>query len=175
MGVVGQDEHRLEGNKRGLEKRLVAAKTRQVMQRDATGRRLSLQSSERPDIRGEDVSLTLDMQVQFFAESAIARAVDEYKAKWGGVLVVDVPTGDILAWAQYPFFNPNVHKNYVQNQYRNRLALDALEPGSTFKPLVMAAALQENKIGANSGIKCENSSWRHSAIYIRDTQAYKNR
>lgn len=113
--------------------------------------------------------LTLDVQLQFIAEEAVARAARDFDARWSGALVVDVPSGDILAWAQYPFFNPNTYRQSSPMIYRNRLASDALEPGSTFKPFVMASALQERKINRNTAIDCENGKWEIKKVTIRDT------
>ena len=62
-------------------------------------------------VSDQSVTLTIDVQMQFFAEEAVAKAVREADARWGGALVVHVPTGEILAWAQYPFFNPNIYRH----------------------------------------------------------------
>ena len=109
------------------------------------------------------------MQIQFFVEEAVARAVREYDARWGGALVVDVSSGEIMAWAQYPFFNPNNYQDFSPIVYRNRLAADALEPGSTFKPFVMAAAIQEHKVTPSTLIDCEGGKWVTKNFTIRDT------
>ena len=109
------------------------------------------------------------MHVQYIAEEAVSKAVLQFDARWGGALVIDVKTGDILAWAQYPFFNPNSYNEYGTLIYRNRLAQDALEPGSTFKPLVMALALQDNKVTPKTPINCEGGRWSEKNFSIRDT------
>ena len=172
LGFVGQDDKGLEGLERSLDARLGCIPTRQIVQKDAKGRRFYLQEAGQPEAHGEDVTLTLDVQMQFFAEEAIARAVKEFDARWGGVLIVDVPTGGILAWAQFPFFNPNAFQESTPLIYRNRLAADALEPGSTFKPFVMAAALQENKITPASPVDCEGGKWASKNFTIRDTAGH---
>ena len=133
------------------------------------GRRFYLHEEGKDELRGEDLMLTLDVQLQFIAEEAVARAARDFDARWSGALVVDVPSGDILAWAQYPFFNPNTYRQSSPMIYRNRLASDALEPGSTFKPFVMASALQERKINRNTAIDCENGKWEIKKVTIRDT------
>lgn len=112
--------------------------------------------------------LTLDLQVQSIAEEEISKAVTEFGAKWGGVLVVDVAAGDVLAWAQFPFFNPNSYNQYRPSEYRNRLAQDALEPGSTFKPFLIASALQEGVVTRDTTFNCENGLWKSRYITIRD-------
>lgn len=169
LGFVGVDDRGLEGVERSLDSQLASIPTRQLVQRDAMGRRFYLHTDGQEEPGGKDMTLTIDVQVQFFAEEAIARTVDEYGANWGGVLVVDVPTGDVLAWAQYPFFNPNSYRDYPPSQYRNRLAADALEPGSTFKPFLMAAAMQEKKVEKDTLIDCEGGKWETKTITIRDT------
>ncbi len=168
LGFVGVDDQGLEGLERSFDKHLASVSTRQLVQRDARGRRFFLHS-EGVEPAGRDLQLTIDTQIQFFAEEAVAKAVDEYGAAWGGVLVVDVSSGQILAWAQYPFFNPNAYSNFAPSQYRNRLAFDSLEPGSTVKPFLVAAALQENVVTKDSIFDCEGGRWDTMGISIRDT------
>ncbi len=173
LGFVGVDDLGLEGVERAFEDNLASVPTRRTVQRDALGRRFFLQEEGQSEPRGNDVRLTIDSQMQFFAEEAIAKAVEEYAATWGGVLVVDVESGDIVAWAQYPFFNPNAYNTYKPSQYRNRLATDAIEPGSTLKPFLVAAAIQEGLVNRNTIIDCENGRWKTKTITIRDTSAHK--
>lgn len=169
LGFVGIDDKGLEGLERSLDSRLGAMAVRQVVQRDAMGRKFYLHEEGRGQPVGDDITLTLDMQIQFMAEEAVAQAAREFDARWSGALVVDVKNGDILAWAQYPFFNPNAYRGASPQIYRNRLAADALEPGSTFKPLVMAIALQEKKLTPNTLVNCEGGKWETKSFTIRDT------
>ena len=173
LGFVGMDGKGLEGVERSFDDRLGGLSVRQAVQRDASGREFYVNSDYEAQ-PADDVRLTLDLQVQSIAEEEIARAVDEYGAKWGGVLVVDVPSGDILAWAQYPFFNPNSYNQYRPGEYRNRLAQDALEPGSTFKPFLIASALQEGVVSRETTFNCENGLWKTRYITIRDDTHPKN-
>lgn len=169
IGFVGMDDKGLEGIERSMDDTLGAMPVLQLVQRDAMGRRFYLNDRDRHQAVGEDITLTLDMRVQFIAEECIAKTVREFGANWGGAIVVDIPSGDILAWAQYPFFNPNNYKESSPKIYRNRLAQDSLEPGSTFKPLVMAIALQEKKVTPNTLINCEGGKWTYKNFTIRDT------
>lgn len=169
LGFVGMDDKGLEGLERSLDSRLGVMPVRQIVQRDAMGRKFYIHEAGRGEPSGESVTLTLDMNVQFMAEQAVANAVKEHGARWGGAIVVDVENGDILAWAQYPFFNPNNFKDSSPQIYRNRLAADALEPGSTFKPFVMAAALQDKKVTPNTLVNCEGGKWMFKNHIIRDT------
>lgn len=169
IGFVGLDDKGLEGLERALDDRLGAMPVRQIVQRDAMGRRFYLRDEGHGQPVGEDIALTLDMRIQFMAEEAVAKAAREFDARWSGALVVDTQTGEILAWAQYPFFNPNAYREATPRIYRNRLAADALEPGSTFKPFVMAIALHEKKVTPNTLINCEGGKWATKNITIRDT------
>ncbi len=167
LGFVGMDGKGLEGIERAYDERLSGLAARRMVQRDATGRRFYVDQGEEP-VPAENLRLTLDVQIQFIAEEELAQSVDAAEAHWGGVLVADVKSGDILAWAQYPFFNPNAFRDYRPSIYRNRLALDALEPGSTFKPFLIASALQEGVISRDTVFDCENGRWQTRLITIRD-------
>lgn len=171
LGFVGMDDKGLEGLERSLDSRLGAMPVRQIVQRDAMGRKFYLHEEGVSQPVGEDITLTLDMQIQFMAEEAIAQVAREFDARWSGALVVDLASGDILAWAQYPFFNPNAYRVATPTLYRNRLAADALEPGSTFKPLIMAMALQEKKVTPNTLINCEGGKWETKNFTLRDTSS----
>ncbi len=174
LGFVGVDNQGLEGLERVFDKHLASVSTRQLVQRDATGRRFFMHSEGQTEPTGRDLQLTIDSQIQFFAEESISKAVDEYNAAWGGVMVVDVDNGDILAWAQYPFFNPNAFGTYAPSQYRNRLAFDSIEPGSTIKPFLVAAAIEEKAVTKDTIIDCESGKWETMGITIRDTSMRKN-
>ncbi|UZP67290.1 penicillin-binding transpeptidase domain-containing protein [Desulfovibrio mangrovi] len=170
LGFVGMDDQGLEGIELTQDEQLMGQDSKYVVQRDAAGRRLYLNGPERdPSIDGLDVRLTLDAQIQFFAEEALAEAVTSFEASWGGALMVDVESGDILAWAEYPPFNPNAYNRYSPSQWRNRIAADALEMGSTIKPFLVASALEEGKITPDSLYYCENGRWQLHNVRIKDT------
>lgn len=164
LGFVGVDNKGLEGVERAFNDVLVGNSQKQVVPRDIAGRALYDINDE--ESKGKDLYLTIDVQLQFIAEEVIAKAVETHKAKWGGVLIADAKTSNILAWAQYPFFNPNNFRNYDPAVYRNRLAADALEPGSTFKPLILAGALQNKIIDLNTKFNTENGVWTIDHIKI---------
>lgn len=170
LGFVDMDDKGIEGLELAFEERLAGQSSRQVLQRDAAGRRLYTQVGDNfDDLTGEDLRLTLDSEIQFLAESALADGVAEFGARWAGCLIVDVPTGDILAWAEYPFFNPNSVKDFSAFERRNKLATDALEQGSTVKPFLMAAALQEGVVRPDTEFDCEKGRWKLRNVTIRDT------
>ncbi|MBQ4132502.1 MAG: PASTA domain-containing protein [Desulfovibrionaceae bacterium] len=171
LGFVNIDDVGIEGLEKVFDNELSAQSTRVEVLRDAAGRKLYYAGTDdRSDLRGNDIHLTIDTQIQYFTEEALAKAVEQQQAKWGGCLVIDIPTGEILSWAEYPFFNPNAYRTYSSpSAWRSRLATDALEHGSTIKPLLVAAALTENRIKPDSRYFCENGIWRTKRFTIRDT------
>lgn len=173
IGFVGVDENGLEGLESSFDPYLAGSSAEMLVQRDASGHRLLLDADE--DLAGSagrDLWLTIDAHIQFVAEEALARAVEENQARWGASLVVSVESGEILAWAEYPFFNPNAYRQYSPGQWRNRVAMDALEPGSDMKPFIVAAALQEGVCDRDTLYFCENGSWRVKGKDINDTGSY---
>lgn len=176
LGFVGVDGEGLEGMEKSFDAHLAGKTVRQAVSRDASGKRLDL-DAESPEevaarLRGADLRLTVDAHIQSLAELALAKAVTEAGGRWGGCLVVKVDSGEILALAQYPFFNPNVYEEQTPAVWKNRLAGDAFEPGSTLKAFTVAAALQEKVVTSESVFFCENGSWRMRGATIGDTHKY---
>ncbi|MGE4551470.1 MAG: penicillin-binding transpeptidase domain-containing protein [Desulfovibrionaceae bacterium] len=173
LGFVGVDGAGLEGLERAFEKTLAGGTAEVVAQRDAAGRRLAMDPEGREyDVDGRDLTLTIDAHIQALAEQALAGVVGEYKAHFGLALVVDVPTGEVLALANCPFFNPNAYRTSTALQRRDRAALDILEPGSTMKPLLMASALQENALHPEEIVDCEMGRYRVGKGVISDHHPY---
>ena len=99
---------------------------------------------------GADITLALDSKIQYLAHSQLQQAMTEHKAKAGGVVVIDVQTGEVLALANSPAYNPNNRYKVVPEQVRNRAFTDSFELGSTFKPFTAAMALDKNKVRSNT-------------------------
>ncbi|MCL1939077.1 MAG: penicillin-binding transpeptidase domain-containing protein [Desulfovibrionaceae bacterium] len=173
LGFVNIDDKGIEGLEKAFEGELSGRSVTRMVERDARGNRLmAAGTGSLVDLRGRNIRLTLDTQVQFFAEEALAENVEKYGARWGGCIVVDVPTGDILAWAQYPFFDPNNTNATPQADRRNRLASDMLEQGSTIKSFLIAAALEEKLVQPSTMINCEKGRWKLRNIVLHDTHPY---
>ncbi|MDY7002087.1 MAG: penicillin-binding protein 2, partial [Thermodesulfobacteriota bacterium] len=173
LGFVGVDGQGLEGLERSFEERLAGKSVRLAVSRDASGKRLYLDAKAREAaVVGGDVTLTLDADIQCVAERALERAVSGYQGVSGVCLAVDVKTGEILAWAQYPFFNPNIYEKYEPKTWRNRVALDALEPGSTLKPFLVAAAIQEGVVKEDTKYFCENGKWHIPGASFSDSHPH---
>ena len=173
IGFVNIDDKGIEGLEKAFESDLAGRSVTRVVERDARGNRLMARGSGvLMDLRGRNLKLTLDAQIQFFAEEALAEHVQRFGARWGGCIVVDVPTGEILAWAQYPFFDPNNINATPQADRRNRLASDMLEQGSTIKSFLIAAALEEGIVEPSTRFNCENGRWRLRNTVLRDTRPH---
>ena len=172
LGFVGIDNHGLEGLELSFDAHLSGEKHSFVVQRDAAGHVLYAPGQSLGDWAGDNLHLTLDSQIQYAAEAALDRAVDQYQAASGTCLVVEVDSGEILAWAQAPLFNPNAYQVSGPRFWRNRLAVDEFEPGSTLKPVMVASALEHNVVDAQSIYFCENGKWRYKGRTVKDTHEY---
>lgn len=95
---------------------------------------------------GRELTLSIDSKIQHIAYTQLKETLEKFKAKAGGVVVVDVQTGEILALANLPSYNPNKRKDLTGAQLRNRIMTDAYEPGSVIKPFPVAWALETNRV-----------------------------
>ncbi|MFO7817333.1 MAG: penicillin-binding transpeptidase domain-containing protein [Thermodesulfobacteriota bacterium] len=173
LGFAGIDGQGLEGLEKSQNKHLQGRKRRIVMQRDGSGALIADARETGESVNGQDLVLTIDGQLQFVAEKELSRAVRKYSAKSGACIVANVENGDILAWAHYPFFNPNRFSTSAPFKWRNWSATDLSEPGSTLKPFLVAAALEEGACQADSLYFCENGKWKIAGNEIKDTHEYE--
>ncbi|WP_426754089.1 penicillin-binding protein [Myxococcus sp. Y35] len=173
VGTVGMDGRGLEGLELAFQDELSGQNSSTSGFRDAKGRKLLVQGALDPLQRqGAAVTLTLDRHIQYVAEKALSRAVEDAKAVAGMAVVLDPRTGELLAVANHPRFNPNTPESSSRASMRNRAALDTFEPGSTLKSFVVATALEEKAITADSLFFCENGAWRVGRHTINDTHSY---
>jgi len=174
LGVVGTDGHGLEGLELAFEDELSGQSEKVEGTRDARGRNLLLQGApEAVGRQGATVTLTLDRQVQYASEKALDRAVDESKAIGGMLVVLDPRSGELLALAQSPRFNPNAPApGIAAGALRDRPALDLFEPGSTYKAFVAAAALDDRTVRPEDVFDCEGGSWEVGRHVIHDTHPH---
>ena len=125
-----------------------------------------------PSSNGQDVDLSLDSKIQFFAYQRIREAVAENKAKAGSVVVLDARTGEILALANYPSFDPSNRRNLSGSQLRNRALTDTFEPGSTIKPFIAALALERGQVTPNTVIQTAPGRTSVTGVTIRDAHPH---
>ncbi len=173
IGFTGLDPEGLEGIELKYDTTLLGNTGYLVTERDALGRDIAQKGQVvKRSSKGQNVTLTLDKNIQYLAEKELEKAVLSSRAKAGMVLVMEPQTGKILAMANYPAFNPNAYSKYGPQQSRNKLVADSFEPGSTFKVFLVAAALEEKVIGPNDGFNCENGNYNIGGRTIHDTHRY---
>jgi cell division protein FtsI (penicillin-binding protein 3) len=144
VGFIGTDQHGLSGLEYGYEKLLGGRAGFRVLEQDPRGRRIPQgMFSEVPPVPGSDVELTIDPDIQLSAERALATAVETTHANGGMLVALDPRTGEILAMASNPTFNPNAIHDVDMSRTRNRVVTDTYEPGSINKIVMASAALNE--------------------------------
>ena len=121
---------------------------------------------------GKDVVLSVDSKIQYIAYTQLKQAVEHFGAKAGGAVVLDVHTGEVLALANYPSYDPNDRRNLTGAQLRNRVMTDSFEPGSTLKPITVALALDSGRVKPNTLIDTGNGRLQILDRPISDTKAH---
>ena len=122
---------------------------------------------------GQHVVLTIDSVIQFIAERALKDAVEKFRAVGGSVIVMDPNTGDILAMASAPTFDPNRFRDFSPAAWKNRSVQDAYEPGSTFKIITAAAGLEEGVVTPSQVLDCGNGEIRVANVTIGEHDGHR--
>jgi len=125
-----------------------------------------------PPVDGQDIQLSIDSKVQFFAYQKLREAVQEHKAKAGSVVVLDAQSGEVLALANYPSYSPDKRVNLSGEQLRNRALTDTFEPGSTMKPFPVALALEKRLVRPQTPIQTAPGRITITGSTITDAHAY---
>ncbi|MBF8258856.1 MAG: ftsI [Actinobacteria bacterium] len=173
LGFTDLDSAGIEGVEKSLDKYLRGESAFLECERDAKGR-IIVPSSTPMEVnsRGSSVSLTIDRNVQHIAESELKTAADKYRARGGVALVMRPKTGEILAMASLPAYNPNSPATAVPEARKNHALTDTFEPGSTFKVFTMAAALETGSVKTSEKIFCENGSYRYAGRVLHDAHPH---
>ncbi|SHI80990.1 peptidoglycan synthetase FtsI [Malonomonas rubra DSM 5091] len=174
VGFTGLDPKGLEGVELEYDQQLQGEPGRMMSQRDARGRGMATaEQLVQGGVPGYNLQLTLDRSLQYIAEKELARVIKEFKAKSGTVVVMEPASGKILAMASQPDYNPNSPGKSRTSSRRNRTVTDMYEPGSTFKPFLLAGALEEKIVRPNQKIYCENGRYEVGGKVIRDTKKHR--
>jgi cell division protein FtsI (penicillin-binding protein 3) len=160
-GIEQQEDDWLRGTARWL-----------PAERDARGRLLISGGGQQWSTAGGDIALTLDATLQAEAEAALREAVEQTGAQGGVAISMDPHSGDILALAEVPAFDPNHFRSLEYKGTRSRAFLDAAEPGSTLKAFLVAAALEKRAVTGEDRFDCENGSFRVPGKTIRDAHPH---
>jgi cell division protein FtsI (penicillin-binding protein 3) len=167
LGYVGMDGEGLSGLEREFDADLHGTPGTMSIQRDARGHYFG--SVEHPPGAGENLVLTIDEKIQYIAERELERGMRETHAIAGTVIIENPRTGEVLALANRPNFNPNDARRITPAQLTNRAVTDIYEPGSTFKIVTVAAALEENVTRPDEMFDCQMGSIVVAGMRIHDS------
>ncbi|UCB51179.1 MAG: transpeptidase family protein [Deltaproteobacteria bacterium] len=172
IGFAGADNQGLEGLERKYDAVLKGPEHTLVKMRDALGRPfyISRPTSKGPEMH--DLVLTIDKDIQYRAQQALQRAVTKTRAKSGHCIILNPETGEILAMAVVPLFNPNIFWKYKPDQWRNRAITDSYEPGSTLKTFLLSAALESRIVSPRTTFYCEEGKFQFASHIIHDTKGF---
>lgn len=152
LGFVGTDGWGLAGLEAAYDDVLAGTPGERVQETDPTGRPIAHGVSiVRPPVPGSDLVTTIDRALQFASEEACAEAVRANRAKGGIVIVMEPSTGEVLAMAVCPSFDPNRFEDFGEERWRNRAVADAFEPGSVNKVITASAAIEEGVVPLDRG------------------------
>jgi cell division protein FtsI (penicillin-binding protein 3) len=172
LGFTDVDDRGQEGVELAFDDSLRGVDGRERVLRDRRGQIVESVSSLGATRAGRDLRLAVDRRVQYFAYRALAAAVRRHGARGGSVVVLDPRTGEVLAVANQPSFNPNRRADRVGERFRNRALTDLYEPGSTIKPFTVAAALESGRFEPDSTVDTRPGSLRVAGHTVRDARDY---
>ncbi|MGF1700021.1 peptidoglycan glycosyltransferase FtsI [Photobacterium makurazakiensis] len=167
IGVTGIDSHGLEGVERTYDGWLTGEPGRRTVRKDRYGRvveNISLQKRE----PGKPLNLSIDQRLQAVAYRAVKQAITDYQATSATIIMADVQTGEILAMVNAPSYNPNNRAQLQSYRMRNRSITDAMEPGSTIKPFIVLAAMENGVADEDTIIDTGNGLMQVGGSRVRD-------
>jgi cell division protein FtsI (penicillin-binding protein 3) len=150
VGFTTIDDKGQEGLELGFDQLLNGEDGAKRVIQDMQGRYVENVESIRAPRPGRDLATSIDLRIQYLAYRELKAAMQEYQARAGSIIVVDVDTGEVLAMVNQPSYNPNDRDQLKPDLYRNRAATDIFEPGSSIKPFIMAAALASGQYRPDS-------------------------
>jgi cell division protein FtsI (penicillin-binding protein 3) len=153
LGFTGMDDKGQEGVELAYQDWLPGKPGSKRVIKDRKGRIIEDVESIRVPQEGRDLALSIDLKIQYLAYRELEKAVADNKAKAGGIVVLDAKTGEVLALASLPTYNPNNRVKLTPARIRNRAVTDVFEPGSTMKPFTVAAAMQAGLVTPSSKIQ----------------------
>ena len=172
VGFTNVEDKGQEGMELAFNSELAGrAGSRRVI-KDRLGRVVEGVGETVPPVDGRDMQLSIDSKVQFFAYQKLRDTVAEHKAKAGSVVVLDAHTGEVLALANYPSYDPGSRGRLTGEQLRNRAITDTFEPGSTMKPITIGLALNSGRVRPETVIDTSPGRLTITGSTISDTHSY---
>ena len=172
VGFTNVEDRGQEGIELAFQKELQGRDGSRSVVRDRLGRVVEDFGDIVPAANGHDIDLSVDSKVQFFAYQRIRDAVAANKAKAGSVVVLDAQSGEVLALANFPSYDPGNRQNLSGEQLRNRALTDVFEPGSTMKPFIAGLALETGRVKPESLVDTGNGRYPFQGAVISDTRAH---
>ena len=175
LGYVGLDNHGLGGLEYLYDDTVATEKGRRTVMLDGLSGTVMYPNLDSAEARpGADLHLTLDAALQNIMERELEKGVRESGAKSGMAVMMDPNTGAVLAMASYPTFDPNRYGQFPKSTWRNAPVMDMFEPGSTFKMITLAAALEAGAVDPLQTYFCGNGQIRIGRTLIRDHSSFAN-
>jgi cell division protein FtsI (penicillin-binding protein 3) len=172
LGFTGVDEAGQEGIELAFQGSLAGKNGSRRVIKDRRGNIVEDVASVAAPREGKDLTLSIDSKIQYLAFSQLKNAVEAHKAKAGGIVVLDIRTGEVLALANLPAYNPNNRSLLTGAQLRNRVLTDTFEPGSTMKPFTIALALDLAKVRPDTVIQTAPGRFTLGASTISDAHPH---
>ncbi len=172
LGFTNVDDHGQEGVELAFNKRLTGKAGLRRVINDRMERTIEHVALIEKVEDGKDLALSIDSRMQYLVFRYLKAAVEKNKAKGGTAVVLNAKTGEVLAMANEPSFNPNNRKDFKSSHFRNRAITDVLEPGSSIKPLTIAMALESGKYRPDMTVQTEPGWFRIGKHTIKDIHNY---
>ncbi|MEM7401777.1 MAG: penicillin-binding transpeptidase domain-containing protein [Pseudomonadota bacterium] len=172
LGFTDIDDKGLEGIELAYEKWLQGKPGAKKVIKDSFNRVVEDVEALKIPEPGRDVMLSIDRRIQYLAYRELKAQLTKHRAKAASAVLMDAKTGEILAMANTPSFNPNNRKGYSRGTYRNRAVTDVYEPGSTMKPFTVASALESQRYTQNTIVDTTPGKYQIGEFTIRDYRNY---
>lgn len=173
LGTTDIDQRGMDGIERKYDKLLAGRDGFRVLNADALRRGyVSVADEEVMPQPGADIRLTIDVNIQRILEESIAKTFTDWKAESVSAVVLDPATGEVLAMANMPDFDPNNAGAFPPDNRRNRALTDSFEPGSMNKPFIVSKALELGLVTSDTKINCERGFWKYRARRVKDVHPY---
>jgi cell division protein FtsI (penicillin-binding protein 3) len=172
VGFTNVEDVGQEAMELAQQKNLVGQPGSRRVIKDRLGRIVEDVGLSREPHDGKDLTLSVDSKLQYIAFNSVKNAVEKFHAKAGAAVVLDVHTGEVLALANWPTYNPNDRSHLTGEQLRNRVITDTFEPGSTLKPFTVALAMDKGLVKPGTLIDTGNGRYQTGGHTIRDTHPH---
>jgi cell division protein FtsI (penicillin-binding protein 3) len=174
VGFTNVEDVGQEGMELGAQSMLAGVQGSRRVIKDRLGRIVEDIGAIREPHDGKDLTLSIDSKIQYIAYSELKAALDRTKAKAGGIVVLDAKTGEVLALANLPSYDPNNRSVLTGAQLRNRVLTDTFEPGSTLKPFTVALALDTKRVKPETKFQTSVGKLKIGTATIGDSSAHDN-